>query len=64
MLAGIESRPAPSPRIDRFRELGRKTKTRRNLLHLICLGPKMNIPNLFIHLISHLHRINYVFAVA
>lgn len=64
MLAGIESRPAPSPRMDRFKEMGSKTKTRRNLLHLIRVGPKTNIPNFFIHLISRLYRINYVFDVA
>lgn len=55
MLAGMESRPAPSPRVDSFKELGRKIKTRRNLLHLIRVALKTNIPNFPIHLISHLY---------
>lgn len=64
MLAGIESRPAPSPRMGRSEEMGSKTKTRRNLLHLICVGPERNRPNYFFHLTSPLYCIHYVFAAA
>lgn len=62
MLAGIESRPAPSPRMERFKEMGSKTKTRWKLLHLIRVAPNTNIPNFFIHLISRLYRIHFAAA--
>lgn len=48
MLAGIESRPTPSPRMDSFKEMGSKTKTQlisAALFHFISVGPKTNIPN-------------------
>lgn len=48
MLAGIESRPTPSPRTDRFKEVGSKTEAQlisAALLHFTSLGPKTNIPH-------------------